>query len=137
MEGYPGVVVHGPYTMQQLLNFVVDMNPTETLRSFEMKALQPLYVNQPIRLCGKPSEGGGCEVWAVSPNGVSQVQLLSPRPCLKKFLHRPSPKKPALLSSECRGTEPRRRSRMQSFVPTPATNTSSRWTPLRRHQEAS
>ena len=90
MEGYPGVVVHGPYTMQQLLNFVADMNPTETLRSFEMKALQPLYVDQPVRLCGKPSEGGkGCEVWAVSPNGVSQVQLLSSRlsslsPRLKK-----------------------------------------------------
>ena len=80
VEGYPGVVVHGPYTMQQLLNFVADMNPTETLRSFEMKALQPLYVDQPVRLCGKPSEGGnGCEVWAVSPNGVSQVQLLSSR----------------------------------------------------------
>ena len=144
MEGYPGVVVHGPYTMQQLLNFVVDMNPTETLRSFEMKALQPLYVDQPIRLCGKPSEGGrGCEVWAVSPNGVSQVQLLSSRlsslsPRLKKLLAtRPLPKRPALLSSECRETERRRRSRMQSFVPTPATNTSSRWTPLRRHQEAS
>ena len=43
MEGYPGVVVHGPYTMQQLLNFAVDMNPAKTLRSFEMKALQPLY----------------------------------------------------------------------------------------------
>ena len=105
------------FTMQQLLNFVVDMNPTETLRSFEMKALQPLYVNQPIRLCGKPSEGGkGCEVWAVSPNGVSQVQLLSSRlsslsPRLKKqpcCLTRPSHKRPALLSSECTETEPRR-----------------------------
>ena len=74
MEGYPGVVVHGPYTMQQLLNFVVDMNPTETLRSFEMKALQPLYVDQPIRLCGKPSEGGkGCEVWSLSKCWVCQT----------------------------------------------------------------
>ena len=142
VEGYPGVVVHGPYTMQQLLNFVVDMNPTETLRSFEMKALQPLYVNQPIRLCGKPSEGGkGCEVWAVSPNGVSQVQLLSPR--LSRLAksekaacctdHRPRSQRYFRVSAGKPNLEDDQECSLLC-PPQPQTPTAA---PLRRHQEAS
>lgn len=71
VEGYPGLVVHGPFVMQLLVDFVRDMQPGKTIEEFEMKAMQPLFVNNPIRLVGKPPAGGSrvCEMWAVAPDG--------------------------------------------------------------------
>lgn len=71
VEGYPGIVVHGPFVMQLCIDFVRDRHPGETLAELEMRAMQPLFVNQAIVIVGKPmEEGSGCLVWALCPDGT-------------------------------------------------------------------
>lgn len=75
VEGYPGLVVHGPFTQACLMNFVRDHNPGRTLRTFSMRARAPLFDTAPFDLAGRPSEGGdACEAWAVTPAGTIAMQ---------------------------------------------------------------
>jgi 3-methylfumaryl-CoA hydratase len=74
-EGYPGLVVHGPFTQACLTNFVRDRNPGRTLKTFTMRARAPLFDTAPFDLVGRPTEGGNaCEVWAVTPSGTIAMQ---------------------------------------------------------------
>jgi 3-methylfumaryl-CoA hydratase len=70
VEGYPGLVVHGPYAQQCLLNFVRDHNPGRTIARFTMRARAPLFDTAPFSVVGRPSGETGCEVWTVTPEGT-------------------------------------------------------------------
>jgi len=75
VEGYPGLVVHGPFTQMCLINFVRDNNPGRAIRTFGMRARAPLFDDAPFELVGRPTEGGNaCEVWAVTPGGTIAMQ---------------------------------------------------------------
>jgi len=75
VEGYPGLVVHGPFTQACLTNFVRDQNPGRAIRTFTMRARAPLFDTAPFDLVGRPSEAGAaCEVWAVTPAGTIAMQ---------------------------------------------------------------
>jgi 3-methylfumaryl-CoA hydratase len=75
VEGYPGLVVHGPFTQACLTNFVRDQNPGRSIRTFSMRARAPLFDTAPFDLVGRPTEGGAaCEVWAVAPGGTIAMQ---------------------------------------------------------------
>ncbi len=75
VEGYPGLVVHGPFTQMCLTNFVRSCNPGRTLRTFTMRARAPLFDDAPFALVGRPTDGGrACEVWAVTPGGTVAMQ---------------------------------------------------------------
>ncbi len=52
-EGYPDLLVHGPLTALLLLDAACRHAPAPP-SSFRYRALAPLYVNQPIRLVGRP-----------------------------------------------------------------------------------
>jgi len=73
VEGYPGLVVHGPVTTQCLLEFVRDMNPGKTMTRFDMRARAPLFDTAPFTVQGRPTDGG-CEVWAATPEGTVAMQ---------------------------------------------------------------
>ena len=74
-EGYPGLVVHGPFTQACLTNFVRDQNPGRSIRTFVMRARAPLFDTAPFDLTGRPTQAGaGCEVWAVTPAGTIAMQ---------------------------------------------------------------
>ena len=73
VEGYPGLVVHGPFTTQCLLDFVRDMNPGKEMATFDMRARAPLFDIAPFTLCGRPADEG-CEVWAATPEGTVAMQ---------------------------------------------------------------
>ncbi len=76
VEGYPGLVVHGPYSQHCLIDFVRDHNPGRLLKTFFMRARAPLFETEPFTLVGRPAEGGnGCEVWAVTPSGTIAMQV--------------------------------------------------------------
>ena len=49
MEGYPDLVVHGPFTAAKLFDLAT-RTAGAALKSFSFRALAPLFVNQPIRL---------------------------------------------------------------------------------------
>ena len=75
VEGYPGLVVHGPFTQACLTNFVRDRNPGRPIRTFSMRARAPLFDTAPFDLVGRPTEdGASCEVWAVAPGGTIAMQ---------------------------------------------------------------
>lgn len=74
-EGYPGLVVHGPYSQHCLIDFVRDHAGGRPIRTFNMRARAPLFVEDPVTLVGQPSaDGRGCEVWAMTPAGTIAMQ---------------------------------------------------------------
>ena len=74
-EGYPGLVVHGPYSQQCLMDFARDHMPGKSMRSFDMRARAPLYDTAPFTLAGRPlPDGKTCEVWALTPEKTIAMQ---------------------------------------------------------------
>jgi len=71
IEGYPGLVVHGPYSSQCLLDFARDHGGGRNLKSYAMRARAPLFDNDPFQVVGRPiKDGEGCELWAITPQGT-------------------------------------------------------------------
>jgi 3-methylfumaryl-CoA hydratase len=71
VEGYPGLVVHGPLTSTLLIDFARDHNPGRAFRTYTTQARAPLFDTAPFELRGRPSaDGGGAELWAVTPGGT-------------------------------------------------------------------
>jgi 3-methylfumaryl-CoA hydratase len=68
-EGYPDLVVHGPFTAAKLCDLAARSAATP-LRTFSFRALAPLFVDQPVRLRlgGEPNS-----VIAVRCDGQSAV----------------------------------------------------------------
>ena len=75
VEGYPGLVVHGPFTQACLTDFIRDHNPRRPIRAFRMRARAPLFDTAPFDLMGRSIEGGAaCEVWAIAPGGTIAIE---------------------------------------------------------------
>src|SRR5579859_6549761 len=55
-EGYPGLVVHGPFTAAKLFAFA-EGRTRRPIRRFEFRAMAPLFVSQPIYLAPGEEEG--------------------------------------------------------------------------------
>jgi 3-methylfumaryl-CoA hydratase len=71
VEGYPGLVVHGPLTSTLLIDFARDHNPGRTFLTFRTQARAPLFDTAPFELRGRPSDDGRrAELWAVTPEGT-------------------------------------------------------------------
>ncbi|WP_119419149.1 FAS1-like dehydratase domain-containing protein [Desertibaculum subflavum] len=70
VEGYPGLIVHGPFVQQCLLDFARDHNPGRRIARFEMRARAPLFDTAPFTLVGRPADDTACELWAVTPEGT-------------------------------------------------------------------
>ncbi len=71
VEGYPGLVVHGPLTSTLLIDFARDENPGRPLLTYATQARAPLFDTAPFELRGRPRDGGqGAELWAVTPDGT-------------------------------------------------------------------
>jgi 3-methylfumaryl-CoA hydratase len=71
VEGYPGLVVHGPLTSTLLIDFARDHNPGRTFSTYTTQARAPLFDDAPFELRGRPTaDGRGAELWAVTPNGT-------------------------------------------------------------------
>jgi 3-methylfumaryl-CoA hydratase len=73
VEGYPGLVVHGPYSQQCLLDLARDSNPGRRMASFNLRARAPLFDTAPFTVIGRPSGEKACELWAVTPDGTIAV----------------------------------------------------------------
>jgi 3-methylfumaryl-CoA hydratase len=75
VEGYPGLVVHGPYSQQCLLDFARDHMPGRTMTAFTQRARAPLFDTSPFILVGRPADAGqAAEVWALTGDGTIAMQ---------------------------------------------------------------
>ena len=71
VEGYPGLVVHGPLTTTLLIDFARDSNPGRTIRGYATQARAPLFDTAPFELRGRlTADRKGAELWAVTPEGT-------------------------------------------------------------------
>jgi 3-methylfumaryl-CoA hydratase len=68
VEGYPGLVVHGPLMATLLLDLLRRENPGRRPARFEFRALSPVFDTAPFAVCGRP-EGDGAALWVSGPSG--------------------------------------------------------------------
>ena len=69
VEGYPGLVVHGPLIATLLLDLLRRELPQAQVRRFSFKAVQPIFDVAPFELCGRPGADGTVALWARTPSG--------------------------------------------------------------------
>ena len=70
IEGYPGLVVHGPLIATLLMDLLLRQRPDATVLDFSFKALRPSFAGNALHLCGKPSaDGKTVELWSHDHEG--------------------------------------------------------------------
>ena len=73
-EGFPGLVVHGPFSQQCLLDLLRD-NTTRPLRTFAMRARAPLFDIAPFTVMGRMVGDNEADLYAVGPSGGIAMQV--------------------------------------------------------------
>lgn len=73
VEGYPGLVVHGPLTATLLLETLRTHAPERGVRNFSFRAVSALYDDQPFRVEGR-IDGDTAQLWALNPAGSRAMQ---------------------------------------------------------------
>jgi 3-methylfumaryl-CoA hydratase len=68
IEGYPGLVVHGPLTATLLMDLYLRQRPGAQVRTFRFRARRPLFDIHPFRICGV-HRAGGADLWALDHDG--------------------------------------------------------------------
>ncbi|MFN7549441.1 MAG: MaoC family dehydratase N-terminal domain-containing protein [Pseudomonadota bacterium] len=74
VEGYPGLVVHGPLIATLLLELLQSQRPQALLASFRFDALRPCFDGRPLAVHGRPQDDGGVAgrvvLWACDDAGA-------------------------------------------------------------------
>jgi 3-methylfumaryl-CoA hydratase len=68
VEGYPGLIVHGPLIATLLMDLWRRQDPQAVVRRYEFTAMRPLFDIHPFTLCGR-RHGGGAHLWARDHEG--------------------------------------------------------------------
>jgi 3-methylfumaryl-CoA hydratase len=71
VEGYPGLVVHGPLIATLLCEHLRRNLPDAILTRFAFRAVSPLFDTGPFRVCGRPDDDGQTiSLWARTESGA-------------------------------------------------------------------
>ena len=68
VEGYPGLVVHGPLIATLLMDLLRRNLPAANVARFSFRAVSPLFDTAPFLVCAKP-EGRSVALWAKDAAG--------------------------------------------------------------------
>ena len=74
VEGYPGLIVHGPLIATLLLDLLRRQMPQAQVRSFNFKAASPLFDISPFTVCGKQNPDASIALWARNHHGHLAMQ---------------------------------------------------------------
>ena len=75
VEGYPGLIVHGPLIATLLVDLVRRHRPQAIVKGFQFKAVRPTFDLHPFRLNAQPSaDGKTVRVWAQDHEGWLTMQ---------------------------------------------------------------
>lgn len=74
VEGYPGLVVHGPLIGTLLMKLAIDNMDGKSLKQFDFRNSSPIFDTASFSLMGKKTGEDSCEVWAAGPNGELAVK---------------------------------------------------------------
>ena len=70
VEGYPGLVVHGPLTATLLVDLLRRSRPDTVLRAYSFRAMRPLYDTASFWTCGLPDDGTrSAKLWTRDAEG--------------------------------------------------------------------
>jgi len=75
VEGYPGLIVHGPLIATLLLDLLRREMPGAVVESFDFKAVRPTFDLHPFSVQGRPSaDGRSVALWAQDHEGWLTMQ---------------------------------------------------------------
>jgi len=75
VEGYPGLIVHGPLIATLLADLVQRHLPGATMRSFDFRAVGPLFDTEPFTVNGRlDADGIHVHLWAANARGALAMQ---------------------------------------------------------------
>jgi len=74
VEGYPGLVVHGPLIATLLVDLLQRERPGLRLRRFAFRAIRPLFDIHRFAVCGRSDGGGRIALWASDHEGQLAMQ---------------------------------------------------------------
>src|SRR6266540_2563158 len=77
IEGYPGLVVHGPLLATLLVDLLRRHRPGALLRRFEFRATTPLLDVAPFDVCGRPEDDGSVSLWAQGPDAALAMSAVA------------------------------------------------------------
>lgn len=75
VEGYPGLIVHGPLLATLMVDLVRSERPEARIARFEFRALRPIFDTAPFTVAGQPSDDGkSAEIWVADSEGFLTMQ---------------------------------------------------------------
>ena len=74
VEGYPGLIVHGPLIATQLVDLFRQNMPNKSLSKFEFRALRPTFDIHDFQIKGTPNPDGTISLWALDHEGWLTMQ---------------------------------------------------------------
>ena len=74
VEGYPGLIVHGPLIATLLLDLLRRERPDARVVRFDFKAVSPLFDLQPFAVCGRADGERLFALWARNHEGALAMQ---------------------------------------------------------------
>jgi 3-methylfumaryl-CoA hydratase len=75
VEGYPGLIVHGPLIATLLLDLLHRNMPDATVTQFSFRAVGPIFDIEPFTVCGQPvDDGRSVKLWAKNNRGELAMQ---------------------------------------------------------------
>jgi len=74
VEGYPGLIVHGPLVATLLLDALRRHRPGREVTRFEFRAVRPLFDIAPFEVCGRDDGAGRFALWAADDSGALAMQ---------------------------------------------------------------
>ncbi|MBS0447723.1 MAG: MaoC family dehydratase N-terminal domain-containing protein [Proteobacteria bacterium] len=78
VEGYPGLIVHGPLIATLLMDLVQRERPDAAVRAFSFRAVKPLFDTAPFEVCGQAADDGRtAELWARDAEGHLCMQAVA------------------------------------------------------------
>jgi 3-methylfumaryl-CoA hydratase len=70
VEGYPGLVVHGPLVATMLLDHLLSMQPGARMQTFDFRARAPVFDGVPFELCVAQGRSEA-DLWARTAEGLT------------------------------------------------------------------
>src|SRR5699024_3563845 len=74
VEGYPGLIVHGPLIATLLLDLLRRERPQARVRDFRFRAIKPLFDTAAFDVCGRMADTDSAELWTCDADGDMTMQ---------------------------------------------------------------
>jgi len=78
VEGYPGLIVHGPLIATLLVDLLRREQPDAVLKSYTFRALRPLFDTASFQTCGIPEpDGKSAKLWTRDAEGAVTMEAVA------------------------------------------------------------